>query len=301
MTQTSSNTHKPPLQAWLLAMRPKTLTASLVPVVAATALADAAGAQLSWLIALCSFFAAFCIQVGTNLINDALDFKKGADTETRIGPARVTQMGWLSARQVMTGGLLFLLAALIIGIPLMMQGGPLLVGVLIVSAICGYLYTGGPYPLAYVGLGDLFVLIFFGLVLTAAVFFLQTGYVDVMAVLAGLQIGLLATVMIAVNNLRDLREDAKVNKLTMAARFGKTFSRWEITCLVLLPFILNLGWVVSGFGLAALLSCFSLPIGLQLLRGIWNNEPGRIYNKFLAIAALLHLTFGLLLSLGLLL
>ena len=288
----------PALKAWLLAMRPKTLTSAVIPIVAGSALAYSQGAAASWILALFALGSAFCIQIGTNLINDALDFKKGADTSDRIGPARVTQMGWLTMQQVFVGGLLFFLMAILLGIPLIIKGGSILILVLGASVLCGYLYTGGPFPLAYIGLGDLFVLLFFGFVSTMAVFYIQTGYVDLFSFLAGAQIGLLDTVLIAVNNLRDIHGDAKVKKMTLAVRFGVLFSRWEITLLILSSYALNVLWLFSGYWLAALLTSFTWPVAAILLMSIWRNEPGSIYNKYLGIAALLHFSFGVLLSFG---
>lgn len=289
------------LNPWFLASRPKTLTAAFVPVFIATMLAKNDGALIDWEISLYALLAAIFVQMGTNLVNDALDFKKGADTNDRLGPVRVTQTGLLTYEQVLSGGMMCFAAALLFGIPLMVAGGWPLTVVLLLSVLCGYLYTGGPLPLAYCGLGDLFVLIFFGFVATGSVYYLQTGTVTLQAIVAGAQVGLLATVMIAVNNMRDIVGDAEANKKTMAVRFGPTFARMEVTSLILAAFLLNVYWFSRHEPLAALLPFAILPLATLLIRGVWAQQPGRVYNRFLGIAALLQILFGTLLGIGLLL
>lgn len=287
------------LLPWLLALRPKTLTAALVPVVVATALVAAQGFTIKWWISIVAVLSALFIQIGTNLVNDAIDFKKGADDERRVGPRRVTQSGLLSAKQVMFAGMVSFLVALALGIPLVVEGGWAIVAIGLLSLLCGYIYTGGPYPLAYVGLGDVFVIIFFGLVAVTGTFYLHTKTVNLEAVVAGLQIGLLATVLIAINNLRDAPTDKDVGKKTLAVRFGSEFARAEIMLLSFVPFFLGLYWLRSGWVFPGSLPLLLLPLALVINRGVKNNQPGLIYNKFLAQSAALHLFFGLLLALGL--
>jgi len=279
---------------WLLAARPKTLTAAFVPILAGTLLAS----DIHWSLSFYAFLAAFWIQIGTNLVNDAMDFKKGADTEERLGPVRVTQKGWLTMQQVLGAGVACFALAVLCGLPLIAQGGVPFLYLLLISVVFGFLYTGGPFPLAYIGLGDLFVLIFFGWVSTTAVTYLQTLQLSTEAFLAGTQIGLLATVMIAINNFRDYEEDSKTAKRTLIVRFGTTFGRYEILTCVFLPFLLNFIWVIYGRWFAAILPWAVLPLAVQLVRSIWSTEPSKIYNRFLGQAAFLHLIFGLLLSLG---
>jgi len=279
-----------------MATRPKTLTAAIVPVIVGTMLATTVGVTIDWYLAWHALMGALCIQIGTNFINDALDFKKGADTGTRIGPLRATQSGLLTMRQVFLAGLAFFGLAILFGIPLIMKGGWIILLILVLSVVCGYLYTGGPKPLAYVGLGDLFVFVFFGLVSTVAVCYIQTGTFLGDALLAGAQIGLLATVLIAINNLRDRVEDAKVGKRTLAVRYGVSFARCEITFLLMAPFILSVFWVEYHGYLIALLPWLTYPLALTLVRNIWINNPSSLYNKYLAQAALLHLGFGALLT-----
>lgn len=286
------------MKQWLLAFRPKTLTAAVVPIMVGTTLVFAMGYPVHHWVSLCALLASIFIQIGTNLINDAMDFKKGADTTERIGPPRITQQGHASFKTVFTLGLMFFGAALSVGIPLVIQGGWPIVAIGLLSLVCGYAYTGGPYPLAYKGLGDLFVILFFGIIAVSGLTYLHTGDWHVEAMMAGIQVGCLATVLIAINNFRDAEGDAKVDKKTLAVRFGPKFVRFEITLLILISFLINIYWWVEGFKIPALLSLLSLPMGILVIKNVLTQEPSPLYNKFLAQSALLHILFGCLLSLG---
>jgi 1,4-dihydroxy-2-naphthoate polyprenyltransferase len=284
----------PRWKAWLLASRPQTLTVALIPVLAATALAKG-----TFFLAFFAFLTSLCIQIGTNLINDALDFKKGADTSTRLGPLRISQSGIIPMHTIYRAGLLLFFLAFLFAMPLIMKGGSSIGMLVVVSIALGYLYTGGPKPLAYYGLGDLFVFLFFGLVSTAAIYYIQSGEFSPLALLAGAQIGLLATLLIALNNLRDIEGDRKVGKKTLAVYSGLFLAKVEITLLALSPFVLNLLWFKGDYHLAALLPWLTLPLALSLLKSIWTTAPSSIYNTFFKRAALLHFLFGLFLSLSL--
>ncbi|HEY1079144.1 MAG TPA: 1,4-dihydroxy-2-naphthoate octaprenyltransferase [Bdellovibrio sp.] len=286
------------MKSIILAFRPKTLTAALVPCVAGTALVKAIGLSWDGWVLFYALAASFLIQIGTNLVNDAVDFKKGADTEKRIGPQRITQAGILTANQVMALGSLCFLLAVLCGVPLVLKGGWVIVAIGIASVLMGYSYTTGPFPLAYLGLGDLFVILFFGLLAVTGVVFLNTGEWLQEAFILGLQIGLHATVLIAINNLRDHSGDALVRKKTLAVRFGVKFSRWEIATLCFAPFVLNLYWWFEGYKIPAMISMLALPLAVKITKNIFATEPSSVYNKFLGQAAGLHLVFGLLLALG---
>ena len=195
-------------------------------------------------------------------------------------------------------GFLFFFLAFLLGIPLVMEGGWVIVGIGILSLILGYAYTGGPAPLAYTGLGDVFVILFFGLIAVGGVYFLQTGTYSLSAFIAGLQVGFLATILIAINNLRDVEQDRKANKKTLVVRFGKSFARFEIFILIMGTFFLSLFWMYQGQIWAAALPILSFPLGLSLIVQIIKNEPGPIYNRFLAKSAGLHGLFGSFLALG---
>ncbi|MEK6554897.1 MAG: 1,4-dihydroxy-2-naphthoate octaprenyltransferase, partial [Bdellovibrionota bacterium] len=228
------------------------------------------------------------------------DFHKGADTEHRVGPKRVTQSGLLKPRMVMVGGVFFLFLALLCGIPLVIQGGWPIVIIGAVSLFLAYSYTGGIFPLAYLGLGDLFVLLFFGVIAVVGLYYLHTEEWSLDALVAGLQVGLLATVLIAVNNLRDIHQDKLVNKKTLAVRFGVGFVRFEIALLIATAFALNIYWFRYGNSLVAtLLPLLTLPLAYIVISKVRRLEPSQAMNQVLAQSAALHIGFGALLSLGL--
>lgn len=289
------------LKSWLLAFRPKTLTAAVVPIVGATALAIYLGHSIAWWIPALALLISLLIQIGTNLINDAVDFEKGADTETRIGPVRVTQAGLISHRNVYMMAIGSFTLALLLGFPLVLIGGWPIVMIGLTSLVAGYSYTGGPFPLAYRGLGDLFVILFFGIVATMGLFYLLTGEWALAAMVLGLQIGFHCTVLIAINNLRDVDGDRQVGKRTLPVRWGETFARYEIATLLILPFVLNGYWWWVKAWWAFGLGFVTLPLAIILIREVFQTPPSPVYNRFLGQSALVHLAFGVLTSLGLIL
>ncbi|WP_068466477.1 1,4-dihydroxy-2-naphthoate octaprenyltransferase [Candidatus Protochlamydia phocaeensis] len=284
------------LKPWLLASRPKTLPICLIPVLVGTALAFGRVERIDWTLSTLVFLCSLCLQVGTNYINDALDYKKGADTAERVGFLRVTQAGLLSFQQVLKGGFFFFACALLMGIPLILAGGWPFLFILIIASACGYLYTGGPMPLAYHGLAEPFIFIFYGLVSTSAVYYLQTKSVDIDCLLAATQLGLLAIVPCAINNLRDIQSDAKINKRTLAVRFGATFGRLEIAFLLLAPFAMGGLWALKGKLLLALLPLAALPIAYRTVQSIWTTEPSAKYNEFFVGSVMSMVAFGLALT-----
>ncbi len=282
------------MKAWILAVRPKTLPAAVVPVWVGSmpVLIDDDPSTGSWLLFWCTLASCLCIQIATNLFNDAIDFRKGADTAKRLGPRRVTASGMLSPGVVMLGALGFCLAASLIAIPLLWERGwPLLV-IGAVSLFFTYGYTGGPFPLAYKGMGELFVIVFFGLVAVLGSRFVQTGeWGGIELGTLGLQCGLYSAVLIAINNLRDIDEDSKSGKKTLAVRYGKAFARSEIVVFCFLPVLLwiillpeNLVGLIDGF-LPAL-------IGVVISFAVCRTEPGSRYNGFLALGALQLILFA---------
>ncbi len=285
-------------KALWLTSRPKTLSASFIPVITAHALVLAEGRTAEFWISACALLASIFIQIGTNFVNDALDFIKGADAETRLGDARASQQGWFTHKFVLSLGIGCFVVAAAFGLPLVIHGGIPILIVGLISLLMGYAYTGGPFPLAYVGLGDLFVIVFFGLVAVSGVVFLHTSQILPSALVCGLQIGLLATVMIAINNLRDLEQDQLVNKRTLAVRLGPRLGRYEVVALVMGAFLLNSYWLHRGYLLSFLLPILALPLGIYLLQRLLNSQADRTYNRLLALGSLLHILFGLLLSLG---
>jgi len=229
------------------------------------------------------------IQIGTNLVNDALDFKRGADTSTRLGPLRVTQAGLLSARTVLIGAIVCFVIAALFGIPLVIRAGwPLLV-VGLTSIAAAYAYTGGPYPLAYHGLGELFVMIFFGFVAVGGSYYVQRLQIDRNVLLAGFAVGCLAVALLAINNLRDIGNDRASNKRTLAVRLGEDFGRLEIVICVLVPFlaIAPITWV----------PVVALPLAWVVLRCV-QRAKGAELNRCLAMAGALQWAFGILFVIG---
>lgn len=288
---------------WLMAVRPKTLGAAWVPVIAAAALTHALGQAVAVGIVACALISSLFIQIATNLFNDAIDFKKGADDSKRLGPTRVTQAGLISIQKVFAGGVVCALIALGFGIPLVIQGGVPILVLGLVSLFLAYGYTGGPWPLAYLGLGDLFVFIFFGLAAVMGSFYLQTQSLDfpVAAWTLASQIGLWATVLIAINNFRDHQGDRQHGKMTLAARFGPLFSRIEITVLCVSPYAIGLWiWPSVDLAWAAYLPLVTLPLALVICKNVWSWEPSEKFNRLLAMSGALHLLTGLLIAAGLL-
>ena len=286
------------IKAWILATRPKTLSASLVPIIASVGLVKGSGYSIKWWIVLCALFSSFCIQIGTNLVNDAMDFKKGADDDKRIGPMRVTQQGLFSFRQVMTAAFLFFLLSAFFGLPLVAEGGWPILLIGLVSIAMGYAYTSGPMPLAYHGLGDLFVILFFGLVSVGGLFFLLTGSYTWSAFVVGLQIGFLSTVLIAINNLRDMKTDVLANKKTLAVRFGLTGARFWIGFLVFAPFLSGYYWVSIQRYWVYMIPLLSFPLGMLIVKRVFRTEPSVEYNKFLAQSSAYSLVYSILLAIG---
>ena len=281
-------------KSWIMAARPKTLSAAVVPILATIGLVRSLNMPIQWWIIGCALLSSFCIQIGTNFVNDAMDFKKGADNEKRLGPMRVTQQKIFTFKQVMLMATGFFVLAIAFGIPLVMHGGWPIVVIGLLSVLMGYAYTSGPIPLAYYGLGDLFVIIFFGLVAVGGLFYLQTGTYTLDAFVLGLQIGLLSTILIAINNLRDIHTDKEVNKKTLAVRLGVTGAKIWIIFLVIAPFLLGYYWLNQQKYWLYILPTMSLPLGLSVVKKIMSTAPSAEYNQFLAKSA----AYGMIFSMG---
>lgn len=289
----------PPLKAWLLAARPKTLPAAIVPVWAGAVLAWHIQGNVSIFLVVFILLAALAIQIATNFFNDALDHLKGADTVNRIGPTRVTASGLIHPKAVTMAGITCLVIATALSTPLIAVGGWPVLAIGIPSLYFSFGYTGGPLPLAYRGLGEIFVILFFGFIAVAGTVYILTGQWRAEALLLGLQVGLYSTALIAINNLRDIDEDRQSNKRTLAVRFGPDFARMEITALCFAPAFAGLFWL-SRFDaiLPALLPPAVIPISVILVRLIWKTPPSPAYNRFLAMAALQMILFVILFTLG---
>lgn len=287
-----------PSRAWILAIRPRTLPAAVAPVVVGTGMAASRGVA-DFLPALAALVAALLIQIGTNLANDVFDHLKGGDTEGRIGPTRMVQAGHLSAAAVWRATLFTLGLALVVGAYLVWVGGfPILViGVL--SLVCAVAYTGGPYPLAYHGLGDVFVFVFFGWVAVAGTYWVQALRLEADLLVAGTGMGALITALLVVNNLRDRETDAAVGKRTQAVRLGVKGTRIQFVALLLVGVaappvgILFFGW--SGWTLLAWTSAFLFL--LPLSRILTFQDPSEL-NPALGATARGVAWYGGLLAVG---
>jgi 1,4-dihydroxy-2-naphthoate polyprenyltransferase len=273
----------PNLTPWLLAARPKTLSAAVAPVLIGSALAWRVTQALDWRLFAFTLAGAVLIQIGTNLVNDALDFKKGADNAERLGPLRVTQAGLLSANGVLIGASICFLLAALCGVPLILHAGSPLLAIGLASIVAAYCYTGGPYPIAYNGLGELFVILFFGLVAVGGTYYVQTGRYDAAAAVAGLAAGSPAVVLIAINNLRDVVSDRASRKRTLAVRLGEPFARGEIVFFAFLPFVLFAALAVMLRHYELLATWLALPLAIALVRRV-KRSSGAELNRCLAMA-----------------
>jgi len=285
--------------AWLLAARPKTLPAAVAPVVVGSAMAHVHQHFAFWPAMAC-LAVALLLQVGVNLANDYFDFAKGVDTENRLGPLRVTQSGLIAPGRVRSAMTMIFVLSLLPGLYLIGIGGwP--VGVIGAASILAALaYSGGPFPLASHGLGDLFVFIFFGLVAVCGTYYVQALHLTSMTLLMGIIVGLMITAILVVNNLRDIQTDQQAGKRTMAVLIGTRATKLEYSLLhagaYLLPVIIWLADMAAGFILVPLLS---LPLAVPLNRTVWQISAGDELNRALAGTARLALVFSLLLSIGL--
>lgn len=292
--------HLTHVQIWLLASRPKTLPAAAAPVIVGAALAYADG-NFSLGPTLACLLAALLLQIGSNLANDVFDYEKGADEGERFGPTRVTQSGMLTPREVKRGMLVVFGLSALLGIYLIFIGGwPILIlGIAaILSAIA---YTGGPFPLGYHGLGDLFVFVFFGLAAVAGTYFVQVLTVTTSVWWMAVAMGLLTVAILVVNNLRDIESDRQANKKTLAVRLGEHGARLEyISCLLgayIIPVIL---WGMGELPFLSLLVFATIPNSLRLVQAIF-TDTGRTLNKALAGTGRLELFYALSFAVGLVL
>jgi 1,4-dihydroxy-2-naphthoate octaprenyltransferase len=287
-------------QVWMLAARPKTLPAAAAPVIVGSALAFVDGA-FHWGPALAALLAALLLQVGANFANDLFDYQRGADAGERLGPVRVTQSGLLTPGQVRLGmGLVFGVAALL-GLYLALVAGWPVVLMGLASIAAALAYTGGPFPFGYYGLGDLFVFLFFGVVAVCGTYYVQAHAFNALALWSSLPMGFLITAILVVNNLRDIDNDRRAAKRTLAVRLGPQGTRLEyLFCLLgayLTPGLLWLSGMLSPW---IMLTWLSLPLAYGLLRFIWRQQ-GRPLNRALAGTGRLTLIYAVLYALGLIL
>ncbi len=280
------------------AARPKTLPAALVPVLVGSAFAARAGGFYWDAAGLCLVFA-LLVQIGTNFANDYFDYVQGADTEKRVGPARAVASGWVTPAAMRAAMIATFAAALVVGLGLIPFGGWWLLPLGVLSIVCGIAYTGGPYPLGYHGLGDVFVFLFFGLVAVGATFWVQTRTLTLDVLLAAAAIGGLAANILVANNYRDRETDAVAGKRTLVVRFGEGAGRLQYGAAVLLSGAVPVVLWARGFGVWALLGLGALPLGIACWSRLRPTTPAPELIRLLARTAAHLALFGVLLAVGL--
>jgi 1,4-dihydroxy-2-naphthoate octaprenyltransferase len=284
-----------------MAARPRTLPAAASPVLVGTALAGFEGVfhPLRFIAALVG---AVFIQIGTNLSNDYSDARRGADTEDRLGPVRVTAGGLVPPRQVLIATYLTFAVAVLAGVYLIVVAGWELLLVGAASILAGVAYTGGPRPYGYEGLGELFVFLFFGIVAVAGSYFVQIKHLDWEAFALAVPVGLLAAAILVVNNIRDIDTDRRAGKRTLAVRLGRPGARTMFAAVVYLAYVLTpVTWIFGPVRAWVMLPWLTLPLAARLVRTVRNRADGPSLNVALARSGMLQLSFCLLLAAGLLL
>lgn len=297
----SSVVEKPSkIESWILASRPKTLLAAVVPVMVGSALAISQN-KFTLILSLIALLCAILIQVGTNFTNDLYDYLKGSDNEDRVGPQRVLASGLISPTEMKFGIITVFGFAFLFGLYLVFSAGIVILILGVLSIIAGVAYTAGPYPLAYNGLGDVFVFTFFGIVGTAGTYYIHLQEFTLLSILVSIPVGALITNILVVNNYRDIEEDRIANKYTLAVKLGKVFTRNQfiisITFSYLVLFIIYFNY---NYNYWIFLPALTLPVAFRLIRMLYILK-GTQLNKTLELSAKYAALFGLLFSLGLIL
>ncbi len=286
-------------QIWWLAIRPRTLPAAASGVVMGCALAWRDGKFLL-LPALAALFVALLLQIGSNVANDVFDFERGTDAAERQGPLRVTQAGLLSPAQVKRGMWIIFGLAVICGLYLASLRGWTVILIGLAAIVSAIAYTGGPFPLGYYGLGDLFVFIFFGLAAVAGTYYVQVGSVSAAAWWMSVPVGLIITAILVVNNLRDLENDHAAGKHTLAVRIGANATKVEYVLFLAIAYLLLPALIAAKIvPLAAMLAWLSLPLAIQSTRRVL-TQTGRPLNAALAGTGQTAFVFSLLFWIGIL-
>jgi len=298
MTDRTSSAPASPFGSWWLAIRPKTLPAAAASVIVGTSLAWWAEG-FSAGPALAALAIALLLQIGSNLANDVYDDERGADTADRLGPLRVTQAGLLTREQVKTGMKVVFALAFAFGLYLATVRGWLVLVIGAAAILSAYAYTGGPYPLGYHGLGEVFVFLFFGVTSVVGTYWVQTGDAPAIVWAMSVPVGLLITAIIVVNNLRDIEQDRAVGKRTIAVRIGPRATKFEYAACVSLAYLVVTGAVVAtALPPHALATWLSLPLAYTTTRVVF-TRTGRELNAALASTGRLTLVFSVLFALGL--
>jgi len=285
---------------WAEAARPKTLLAAVIPVLVGTALAAAHRTADYGKAAVCLLFA-LLVQIGTNFANDYFDYVKGADTPARVGPRRAVAAGLIAPRTMLAATWFVLGIAFVVGLLLVREGGWILLPIGLVSILCAVAYTGGPFPLGYNGLGDVFVFIFFGLVAVDTTFYVQAGSLAPDATSCAAAIGLLAANILVANNYRDAETDARAGKKTLVVRFGRKFAVWQYALSHIVALLCPAALIIYGYRWPVLLPLLLAPWAAGLSRRLaLSHEPAEQI-ALLGSTAKYLAAFGVLLSAGLVL
>ncbi|MDD5609852.1 MAG: 1,4-dihydroxy-2-naphthoate polyprenyltransferase, partial [Ignavibacterium sp.] len=291
----SNNSSK--LSAFILASRPKTLLASLVPVIVGSSAAYKYGG-FKPIHALVALLCSVLIQVSTNFINDLYDFLSGKDTEHRVGPQRALASGLVSVKEMKWAIIIIYSVTFLLGLYLVYKAGIYVLVIGVLSLIAGYLYTAGPYPLAYNGLGDFFVLIFFGFVGTMGTFYVQVYELNWFSFWVSIPVGLLITNILVVNNYRDIDEDRSNNKNTLAVKMGRTFARNQYLISLILSYLILLFLLIDyEHSFFILLPLLTLPLAIKAMQQ-FKTKQGAELNFLLELSAKLSFLFGILFSAG---
>ncbi|HXG39807.1 MAG TPA: 1,4-dihydroxy-2-naphthoate polyprenyltransferase [Candidatus Limnocylindrales bacterium] len=286
-------------RAWLLAIRPATLPASVGPVLVGLGVALGEG-TFRPLVAVASIAVAVLLQVGANLANDVGDFRAGADTADRLGPPRAAALGLLSERELVVGTAVVLGLAALAGLVLVVHGGPVVLVLGLAAIVAAVTYTAGPWPYGYRGLGEVAVFAFFGLVAVAGTAYLQLGRWEPLAFAVAVPVGALVTAILVVNNLRDVETDRRAGKRTLAVRLGPAAARVEYAALVGLAYAVPIALVLAGLaGPGVLLALLSAPLAGPLVETVLGTPDPRALNAALRGTARLELAYSALLAAGL--
>ena len=285
-------------RAWLAAVRPRTLSTAVVPVAVGTAAAARDGGARP-AVALIALVSATLLQVGTNLVNDWGDARRGADGPDRLGPARAVVAGWLTPGEVLRGAALAFGGASVLGVFLIVHGGWPIAAIGIGGLGAAVAYTAGPYPLAYHALGEVFVFLFFGPLAVCGTELVQAGRIGAVAVASSVPVGCLATAILVVNNVRDVDGDRRAAKRTLVVRLGRRAGRTLYACLFALAFGVIPVLALLFHAPATILAWCAAPLAIAPMRAVLHRIDGPGLNAALAATARLHLAFGLLLACGL--
>ncbi len=284
------------VKAWLLATRPKTLAAGSIPVLVASALAYH-NESFQWQPAVLCLLFALLAQIASNFSNDYFDFAKKTDNEDRLGPARAVASGWISPRNMLIGTGVVIALACLFGLGLVYFGGWIMVLVGVICILSLLAYTAGPFPLAYNGLGDVFVLVFFGWVAVIISFYLQTGIFTFESFIAGTSVGLGAINILVLNNYRDRDNDKKSNKHTTIVIFGEKFGSYFYLSNGIIAVALGIFYIHTSIWAAALPLVY-LPLHINTWKEMCRINNGKALNKILGLTARNLVIFGILLSVG---